>query len=58
MSKKHYEYAAEIAQRVDDDARAEVIEAFADLFRQYGSRFDVERFKRACQPGANVWARG
>lgn len=30
---------------------------FAEMLAADNPRFDVERFKRACQPGANVRAR-
>lgn len=32
-------------------------EAMCDLFSQHNPNFDRERFKRACEPGANVKAR-
>ena len=61
MSKKHFEKAALIAQDVGrfgtDGERKAVVEAFVALFRGENGRFDVERFRRACVPGANVRAR-
>jgi len=60
MSKKDYEKAAEVAQRYAEDANEHsiVIGAFVTLFTEDGNpRFDADRFRRACQPGANVKAR-
>jgi hypothetical protein len=62
MSKKDYERAARIAQRWQDTAGdagqgAAVTAAFLELFRADGNpRFDEARFRRACEPGANVRA--
>lgn len=57
MSQKDYQRAAGIVQGTPAGYREAVRDAFVELFREPGSRFDVERFKRACEPGANVRAR-
>lgn len=63
MSKKDYESAARIIQTVAADAtavgqRTIVLSAFVNFFRNDNPDFDEARFRRACQPGANVKARG
>lgn len=63
MTRKHYEAAALIAQaHYDDDADGAVhggiVSAFIALFADDNPRFDTVRFRTACQPGANVKARG
>lgn len=72
MTKKDYERAARIVQdtlrtdaRIDRLAKgpgdalvAEVLQdVFVKLFRGDNPRFDEFRFRRACEPGANVRAR-
>jgi hypothetical protein len=58
MSKKDYERAASIAQRAASEAeRATMVAAFSMLFREDSPRFDFDRFRAACVPGANVRAR-
>lgn len=62
MTKKDYERAARIAQaepaaRSGSKVHANVVEAFVALFRSDNPRFDEERFRAACVPGANVKAR-
>lgn len=63
MSKKDYEKAARIAQeqciigKTDKLVHASVVRAFVDLFRDDNSRFNEDRFRRACAPGANVKSR-
>lgn len=54
MTRKDYEKAAIIAQRYP---YTDVVEAFADFFRDDNDRFDEARFRAACVPGANVKAR-
>lgn len=65
MSKKDYEKAALIVQEAEHPALREngvareiALEAFVDFFRGDNDRFDEDRFRRACVPGANVRARG
>jgi len=59
MSKKDYERAAAVAQRYTAAcAHESVVDAFVALFNGDGNpRFDAARFRRACEPGANVRAR-
>jgi hypothetical protein len=57
MTKKHFEKAALIAQAADEAHRNATINAFVSLFKGSNERFDEERFRRACEPGANVRAR-
>lgn len=61
MTKHNYEEAAHLVQvatrEFGKETGAVVCAAFADFFRADNPRFDDERFKRACQPGANVKAR-
>jgi hypothetical protein len=38
-------------------ARENIINALIRMFRNDNNRFDAERFRWACQPGANVSAR-
>ena len=58
MSKKNYEAAASIIQREADPVlRDAMVAAFSYFFRTDNSRFDQDRFERACCPGANVRAR-
>jgi hypothetical protein len=67
MTKRDYERAAKVAQGynapgwgdIGDPAHhGAVVEAFVRLFHEDGNpRFDVARFRAACQPGANVRAR-
>ena len=66
MSRKDYERAAEIAQFCVGDEEGEtaaaihasVVDSFVELFKGDNGRFDEDRFRRACVPGANVKARG
>lgn len=64
MSKKDYEAAATLLQeRVrfwenDSYAAKELVETFVRFFAGDSGRFDADRFRRACVPGANVRARG
>lgn len=65
MTKKDYERAASQVQRVamdgpyGDPIRANTVqEAFVEFFSGENPRFDAQRFRRACVPGANVRARG
>jgi hypothetical protein len=59
MSKKDFEKAARIAQGYEVAyERAVAIDAFVELFHgEADGRFDENRFRRACVPGANVRAR-
>ena len=62
MTKKDYERAALIVQRVTADYtgtmhRESLIEVLIELFAGNNCRFDDERFRAACVPGANVKAR-
>jgi hypothetical protein len=58
MTRKDFEHAATIAQRVSNDAlRSIVVASFVALFTGDNPRFDAERFERACEPGRNVRAR-
>lgn len=62
MTKKDYEKAASIAQEwMAHRAQAEAFAiqaAFVRLFQEDGNpRFDADRFRRACVPGANVRSR-
>jgi hypothetical protein len=58
MSKRDYEKAATITQGFAARARRLVVLAFVELFSDDNPRFDAARFRRACEPGANVRARG
>ena len=66
MSKKDYEKAALICQDIalEDGAHDDkhlyaprMVNAFVEFFRNDNPRFDSDRFRRACVPGANVKAR-
>lgn len=65
MTKKDYERAATLVQSaheiaVNDVERAcakAMVHAFVLLFADDNPRFDEDRFRRACAPGANVRAR-
>lgn len=57
VTKKHFEKAAEIVQAQDAEHRQAVQEAMEGLCAHFGTNFNRERFRRACQPGANVRAR-
>jgi hypothetical protein len=69
FQQRHFEAIAAMLQRTHEIAEAcdecgtplgqqRVIEqALADLFRDGNSRFDRNRFLRACVPGANVRVR-
>lgn len=55
MSRRDYESAATIAQRVSSDAlRQIVVASFIALFDSDNPRFDADRFERACNPGATL----
>jgi len=69
MTRKDYEAAARIVQDmragtigglgIYSRASTDAVEtAFAQLFVRDNPRFDEDRFRRACVPGANVRARG
>jgi hypothetical protein len=52
MSKKHFEAAAAYVRSYrhwGPGERELVTEAFVAVFRQFNPRFDVERFRAACQ---------
>ena len=57
MTKKDYERAATIVQSYLDLHRAPITNAFIELFERDNPRFDEDRFRAACIPGANVKAR-
>lgn len=61
MTKKDYEKAASIAQEwarcASSDASESVVNAFVELFQGDNERFNEDRFRRACVPGANVRSR-
>jgi hypothetical protein len=67
MSKKDFELIASIIQglcpgALSEDNRAmmqwrDTIKAFKHNLWMTNRRFDVDRFERACQPGANVRSR-
>lgn len=53
MTKKHFEYAAEICRKTyapkhEEKARAAKAHAFVELFSAFNPRFDRERFFEAC----------
>jgi len=55
MSKKEYERAARLVQMMGEGRTVDLLERF---FAGDNPRFDGERFRAACVPGANVKARG
>ena len=67
MTKKDYEAAARIVQeitgKIGEDCAEDracirtVTSAFVQLFANDSPRFDVARFRAACEPGANVASR-
>jgi len=58
MTKKDYENAARIVQELTTAVNREAATwAFVRLFEDDSPRFDEARFRRACEPGANVRAR-
>jgi hypothetical protein len=63
FQKRHYEaiaLAMQDARRVGDIAVDDwqcVVNCLADLFAGDNGQFKRDRFKRACEPGANVRAR-
>lgn len=61
MSKKDYEKAARLAQRIasveEHDHWRLVVGTFVEFFKDDSERFNEARFRRACVPGANVKAR-
>ena len=60
MTKKDYERAATLIQSdrwVQAKVRVFLIDAFATFFTHDNPRFDEDRFRAACVPGANVRAR-
>jgi hypothetical protein len=63
FAKRHYEAIAlamqEARRRVNgsNDPIAVVVDELADVFAGDNGQFKRERFKRACEPGANVRAR-
>ena len=66
FAKRHYEAIALVFQAEcpgahwDPNKRVQwelLRDAMATLFRSDNTRFNPERFKRACEPGANVRAR-
>lgn len=56
MSRKDYERAALLVQKYGHDG-CQIDDAFAEFFRNDNPRFDEDRFRRACVPGADVKAR-
>ena len=61
MTKKDYERAATMVQRergIKSAERACLISFLVEFFASDNFRFDAQRFRRACEPGANVRARG
>ena len=61
MTKRDYERAATIVQHFNDCGGAKYmggVDWFVELFRDDNPRFDEARFRTACEPGANVRARG
>ena len=66
FQKRHYEAIAQAVQSMQRHTASmnggtlpwdTVRDELADLFERNNSRFDRDRFMRACQPGANVRAR-
>ena len=65
MTRRDYEAAARIVQGIALDERdvetkaaTEAFVAFFKCDKHNFDRFDEDRFRRACVPGANVRARG
>jgi hypothetical protein len=60
FAKRHYEAIAQAMQDARMHIRAEqmecVVNCLADLFAGDNGQFKRDRFKRACEPGANVRA--
>lgn len=53
MTKKHFEYAAEIVANLESPYDRETATAvFIRLFYRYNDRFDEDRFRKACEPEA------
>ena len=51
MTKKHFEFMAAQCRSIDDQKeRAVLINAYIDLTLHFNGRFDVERFRAACEP--------
>ena len=50
MTKKHFEKAARIARDTNEFDRPAVVHAFVELFVDDNPRFDVGRFRVACEP--------
>ena len=64
FAKRHYEAIATAMQEarrrtdtLDREGIAAVIDALGVLFKSDNAQFSWDRFKRACEPGANVRAR-
>jgi len=63
FAKRHYEAVATAIQEArrrtngSNDPIAVVVDELADAFAADNGMFKRERFKRACEPGANVRAR-
>jgi hypothetical protein len=66
FAKRHYEAIAIVMQNAHPgvwtagrpvNQWAETIKDLAEMFERDNSQFDIIRFFRACQPGANVRAR-
>ena len=63
FAKRHYEAIAQAMQDArrrangSNDPIAVVVDELADTFASDNGMFKRERFKRACEPGANVRAR-
>ena len=61
MSKKDYERAAALIQERADHFgpwHDDFVQMFVEFFAGDNVRFDADRFRAACTPGANVKARG
>lgn len=56
MTKKDYERAAAIVQTIGPE-QWRFIDCFVEFFKGDNARFDEDRFRFACQLGANVKAR-
>lgn len=53
MTKKHFEAAAKIVREARIKGWTFAVHAeraYIELFQQFNPKFDVERFKEACQP--------
>jgi hypothetical protein len=63
FAKRHYEAIAKAMQEArrrangSNDPIAVVVDELADVFAGDNGMFKRDRFKRACEPGANVRAR-